>query len=494
LSDTAAPTSEPSKGSQPPRIRCVPDYDSTAGDAAVELAAHAGLSLDPWQQQALRDSLGTNEDGSRWAAFQVAIVVPRQNGKGGILEARELAGLFLFGEALIIHSAHQFDTSIEAFLRMEELIAGTPDLARRIRKIHRSHGHEGFTLRNGQRLRYRARTGSGGRGFTCDCLVFDEAMELPAKAVSATISTLTTRPRPQIYYTGSAVDQTIHENGEQLAGLREKAIRGSEARLVYLEWSVDAPNPADVPAEVLHDQSAWASSNPAFRIRVTPEYIADELGALDARAFAVERLGIGDWPALEGAGSVISLDQWEKLKVEPSPSSAMKDPVCFAFDVSPERTTSAISVAGYRPDGAFHTEVVEHDKGTGWVVPWLIDRHERHNPLAIICDKRSPANSLVPEIAEHGIEVVTVSSEEHAQACGIFFDAVDQERLHHLGTAELRAALRGAAKRPLGDAWAWARKTSGVDISPLVACTLAVFGVSTLAPEEDEVGFAVITI
>ena len=35
------------------------------------------------------------------------------------------------------------------------------------------------------------------------------------------------------------------------------------------------------------------------------------------------------------------------------------------------------------------------------------------------------------------------------------------------------AAIRGASKRSLGDAWAWDRKNSDVDITPLVACTLA---------------------
>ena len=32
-----------------------------------------------------------------WSAFEVGVNVPRQNGKGGIIEARELAGLFLLG-------------------------------------------------------------------------------------------------------------------------------------------------------------------------------------------------------------------------------------------------------------------------------------------------------------------------------------------------------------------------------------------------------------
>jgi hypothetical protein len=36
------------------------------------------------------------------------------------------------------------------------------------------------------------------------------------------------------------------------------------------------------------------------------------------------------------------------------------------------------------------------------------------------------------------------------------------------------AARAGATERPLGDAWAWGRRKSSVDISPLVAATLAV--------------------
>jgi hypothetical protein len=41
----------------------------------------------------LERALGVREDG-KWAAFEVGLDVSRQNGKGGILEARELAGLF----------------------------------------------------------------------------------------------------------------------------------------------------------------------------------------------------------------------------------------------------------------------------------------------------------------------------------------------------------------------------------------------------------------
>jgi phage terminase large subunit-like protein len=69
---------------------------SSRGREAVELAASAGLVLDEWQAFVLERALGVRENG-KWAAFEVGLVVPRQNGKGGLLEARELAGLFVLG-------------------------------------------------------------------------------------------------------------------------------------------------------------------------------------------------------------------------------------------------------------------------------------------------------------------------------------------------------------------------------------------------------------
>src|SRR3954465_421045 len=117
-------------GAQRPRHLHVPDYVSSAGEEAVELARMAGLHLDPWQELVLVHSLGERPDG-RWRGFEGGLVVSRQNGKGAILEAMELAGLFLLGERLVIHSAHQFDTSLEAFRRLLFLIEDNPDLDRR---------------------------------------------------------------------------------------------------------------------------------------------------------------------------------------------------------------------------------------------------------------------------------------------------------------------------------------------------------------------------
>jgi hypothetical protein len=98
-------------GAQEPTVCTVPDYVKSAGQEAIELAESAGLILDAWQRGVLEKSLGYGKDG-RWAAFEVGMSVPRQNGKGAILEARELAALFVLPDVLTVHSAHQFDTSL----------------------------------------------------------------------------------------------------------------------------------------------------------------------------------------------------------------------------------------------------------------------------------------------------------------------------------------------------------------------------------------------
>lgn len=470
-------------GEQRPRHSSAPPYVSSTGAEAVELAYMAGLDLDPWQQLVLQDALGERADG-KWAAFGVGVVVPRQNGKGGILEARELAGLFLLEERFIIHSAHQFDTSIEAFERLVALVENTPSLSRRLAKngVSRSHGSEGIRLKTGQRIRFRTRTKGGGRGFTCDCLILDEAMILPDAFMGAVLPTLSARPNPQVWYTGSAVDQEIHEYGVVLARVRERALKGDDPSLVYAEWSA-ADSLDEVTPGFAEDPHSWAQANPALGIRISTEYIGNERRefSTNLRGFAVERLGIGDWPRTDDLGvRVISNEAWAACLDD---DSVLQDPVVFGVDVTPDRSSACIAVAGDNQDGFPHLEIVERRKGTGWVVPRLAELVKSHKTFGVFSDPGGPAGSLVAEIEDAvGMNAkgdslsLLVTAKEYAQACGIVYDAVIEGRLKHLGTPDLESAVDGAKTRPLGESWAWSRKNSEVDISPLVAGTLALYG------------------
>jgi hypothetical protein len=60
-------------------------------------------------------------------------------------------------------------------------------------------------------------------------------------------------------------------------------------------------------------------------------------------------------------------------------------------------------------------------------------------------------------------------------ACGLASDDVKEGRWRHLGQQELNDAVTGAVKRAVGDRFAWGRRKSTCDISPLEAVTLAAY-------------------
>jgi hypothetical protein len=469
---------------QRPRIFTAPSYAASTGQEAVELAALAGLELDPWQQLTLRHGLGEQENG-RWSAFEVCINVPRQNGKGGVIEARQLAGLFLLNEQLILHSAHEFKTSIEAFRRIESLITNCDELRKRVQRVRRTTGEECIELLTGQRLRFLARSGGSGRGFTGDCNIMDEAMILGDDAVGALMPTMSARPNPQIWYLGSA---GIGVPSSQLGRLRQRALLGDDPSLVYMEWSIDPHRDECAPDCTDHDDASdpasWIKANPALGIRISEEHVARERLSMSDEVFARERLGVGVYPLdASNAWPVISSPSWNALVDE---EAAPEEPLVFAVDVTPERSHAAIGVAGSSGDKRC-VEVIEHRTGTSWVVARCVELQERWTPVGFVIDQGGPAGSLIPEFEKAGLRVITPRVRDIGQACGMFFDSVADQTLTHRNQAPLRTALAAADRRSLGDAWAWARRGASADISPLIAVTLALWGSATVEPTQEEV-------
>lgn len=468
-------------GDQRPRIFSAPSQVATSGVEAVELAASAGLVLDPWQRFVLEQALGERADG-KWAAFEVGLVVGRQNGKGSILEALELAGLYLFGEQLILHSAHEFKTAQESFSRILNLIENSDSLRRRVKRVRTSHGEEGIELTTGQRLRFVARSTGSGRGFTADRILLDEAFNLPESAIEALLPTMSARPNPQVWYTSSAPDKDLAPC-DALARVRRRGLQGGADGLAYFEWSIRPHDEFCRPGCADHDDPSsvrsWLKANPGAGIRISVEHMAREFASMGAVGFQRERLGVGNYPAEADAWQVISSDAWDALT---DPASQAGEVVAFAADVTPDRNWGAISVAGRREDGSLHVEVVDHHPRTSWMVGRLLELSDRWKTCAIVIDPTGQAGSLIAPLEEVGVEVVKPTAREMGQACGQFYEAaVDARTLRHLGQPALATALAGAQRRPLGDAWAWSRKDSSVDIAPLVAATLAAWGHATRA-------------
>ena len=84
------------------------------------------------------------------------------------------------------------------------------------------------------------------------------------------------------------------------------------------------------------------------------------------------------------------------------------------------------------------------------------------------------------ESNSHRVRLIPLT--ELVRACGDFHDAAVHARLSHRGDYRLTDAVVAATKRRVGESWAWQRR-GHADITPLVAVTLARWGVLT-APEE----------
>lgn len=464
-----------------PRILHVPAYSSSAGAEAVDLAASAGLVMDPWQSYVLRCSLGERTDG-RWSAFEVGLVVSRQQGKGSVLEARELFGLVLGGERQIIHTAHELKTSMKHFKRLIRLFDGSDDLRKRVKKVINSNGKEGLEMMNGAVLECIARTKGAGRGYTGDLVVFDEAYALTEEQMEASVPTLLAVDNAQLWYTSSPPLDA--DTGRILMALRDRGEgeTGSRDRLAWFDYGL--PGSLDRINEMnLDDRVGWRSALPSMRSgRVREENVQVMRDLLTDKGFAREILGI--WPPKPNLAGwrVIPEHLWTAaLDAE----SEIEGRPAYGVHVPPDRSYSAVSAAGSRAGGGRHVELTgngtldDFRPGTAWIVPRLLEL-ERHQPSVVVIDDKAVAD----EAETAGLTVHRANISDVVTGCQLFFDGIagadpEGRTVHHIGQPELTKSLAGAAKRNVGGSWAWERHDLTVHVSPVASASLALFGHAT---------------
>lgn len=461
-------TSSPSvgvRGSQRPRVESVPTAAyRDSGDDAIALSAAAGLVLDPWQEHVLRGMLGERLD-YKWAAPEACLVVPRQQGKGSIIEARELAGLFLFEEKLILHTAHELKTAQQAFQRIRSLVEQTPELDRQVAHMYTGNTENAIHLHDGRVLRFIARSKGSGRGFSADTVILDEAYALKHSELAALMPTLTTAKNAQLIYASSAG----MPDSEVLAEIRERGMSAKTKGLAYFEWS--APDDADID-----DMDALIAANPGLGIRMSMDHVATERAAMDDETFKRERLG--QWSKI-GGDSKVSDSDWSACL---DPESLPGEFASFAIDIPPDRASANVAVISKHADGTLHGQILERRDGVSWVPDFLRELQVAWgtNATPVVVDAGSAAGSLIPELERKRVRLMFINAKQHGQACAQVYDDIVERRMVHRGQVELDEAVRGSKTKPLGDsAWKWAKTDATADISPLIALTLARHGWST---------------
>jgi hypothetical protein len=442
---------------------------SLAEDSIEWLKDVAGWELDPWQEFVLAESLNLNPMSGKYMAREVGLVVPRQQGKTFIVEARELVGALLLGEKTIIHSSHLFKTSFESFLRLSARISSVPHLEKLVLKRRSSNDNVAIEFRNGSRIMYLARGASDpGRGLSGDLIILDEGFALKQEEIATIMPTLAARTNPQMWYTSS----TGKDDSEVLEKLRDRGLSHTEKRLAYFDWSAH-------PGCDLDEVDEWYLANPALGIRLEEEFIATERQAMADKQFARERLGL--W-ADNSLRDVIEREKWDACKRE---DSVIVGDYCVGIDISPDHAFGSVSVSGVSDTGKRHVEIIAVGRGTGG---WILDTvakllTSQRAPRAVAVQGGAASGTLIPALQEMGVEVIAFGGQDIVTATGELYNRVEDQSLSHLGDELFITALAGASKYNIGKlgvgpeaeskGWGWSRRDTTIDITPIVAATYA---------------------
>lgn len=474
----------------------VPTYLETFGPEVADLCSLAGFDPDP-EQEMLLDALFAINDRGLSAVYDFCVICCRQNLKTGLLKMAALGWLFITEQRLVVWSAHEFDTTKEAFRDLKELLEGCPTLSKRLAAgpsngFFQSAADTHIELASGQRIKFKARTNSGGRGLSGDKVILDEAFALKSSHMGSLQPAISARPDPQLVLASSAgqVDSAV------LRAYRDRGRAKASARQAYFEWC--APEKSCADPECLHlwpvakgcaldQRDFWLMSNPAMGRRITEETIAAEREGQDAAEFARERLGWWDDPTSAGPFPAGIWQARADGALDPDTGLAASQIAGIphiALDVSPDRRSCGLAVAGKRADGKLQMELVEDEIpiSTGNLVKRAAEVVKAHGSPGVWLEPASGAGSLMPALRDAGVEVLEVKGQSVNQACGFVYDGILDGSIVHLGQADLDSAVGGTQKRYQGDSYRWDRR-GDANISPFMAATFAAWAAS--APTAD---------
>jgi hypothetical protein len=465
---------------------------------AIFLASGYGLAPDDWQAPIIDGWLARRRDG-KWCHGRCGLAVPRQNGKNGAIEIRELYGMVILGEA-ILHTAHEVKTARKAFKRLKSFFgekaedpkAKYPELNALVREVRNTNGQEAIILKDvwyydgglvrsagspgpgaefvarGGSVEFVARSSGSGRGFTVDVLILDEAQHLDDDELEAIRSAVSSAPlgNPQVIYAGTPPDEEKGQTGEVWTRVRSKA--NKDKRLCWIEYGApDGPMPDPDDMDLLY------AANPALGLvhangahGLQMDVISDEKADLSPEGYARERLGWWGRGPEKASKGVIDTTRWGELKVSASAPSVAQ----ITVHTDPTQKWTSIALAS---------------QYAGDRVLVLVDRHEGTNVLAAIktlianleetveVALTNTSKFLSPRLTKAKIEHKVLTPGEVGAGCLAFQDMARLKTLAHVNQQVLNDAIANGTTKYVGDTQQWDQRNRSIDISSLVAGSVA---------------------
>lgn len=485
-------------GNEVPRVFTPPlrelTPETSLGFALIEFAMMIGIPLLPWQQWLAIHMLELRED-NNFRFRTVVLLVARQNGKSTFAQVLALFFMYVKEVPLVLSTAQNLDVAEEVWQGGIEMAQSSPELAPFISRVALVNGKKSLDLTTGSRWKVQAANRRGGRGLSGDLVLLDELREHQSWDAWAAISKTTmARDNAIVFALSNAgdissvvlrhlrmqahkalgdpdnlwVDPTTGEMiVDDIIDLDDDLLVPEDDSLGIFEWSAE-------PGKDRRDRTGWQQANPSLGHTITERAI---ISAMSDPEWTFRTEVLCQW--FDGATSgPFPSGSWTNT-TDPESALAPGTRVVYCIDVSWDRTMTRIAVAGFRPDGLVHVEVVASRPGLDWVIPWLESPDRAFKPAGVVWQATgAPVSSLTDDLEKSDLPLIKWGSSDLGRATGMFYDMIraDIPGVYHRPQPALDIAASTAATKPSGDSWLWDRSKSPTDISPLVSITGAAWG------------------
>jgi hypothetical protein len=408
----------------------------------------------PWQRYAADVGCEIDPETGYPAYNEIIITTPRQSGKTTIELTWQLDRCLNWGRSQ--RSAYTAQTGKDARDKwidelFPQLISSRLGPLIPPGGINRGMGNEAVRFRTGSLIRILSTSESSGHSKTLDQAVMDEIWhDSDDRREQGLRPAMITREDRQLLICSTAGTAASTVYNAKVAAGRRAVERDTGSGIAYFEWSA----PMDWEPE---DQETWWTFMPALGHTISVRSIELERQAMKPGEF---RRAYGNRPTM-GVEMILPLEAWDRVcDPDVHPDGALR----FGLDVAEDRQSAAIVVAG--SNGV--VELIEHRAGIGWCVGRANELTARHGATVAI-DFQGPAGVLADSLERPE----QMNSRQVLQACGAMYDAISSATVTFRSDRAFDAAIHGAVKKVVGDMWAWSRKGSIGDVTPLMAATLA---------------------
>ena len=429
----------------------------TRGAEVARIVQVLGMTLMPWQQQVIDVGLELLPNGLP-AYREIVCSTPRQSGKTTLLLGIELQRALMWGgRQRISYSAQTGQDGRQKLLDDQAPVIMASPLKTAVRRVYRAVGAEGIIFKTGSRIDVMASGEASGHGKVVDLGIVDEAFaDLDDRREQAVKPAMMTKQDAQLWIVSTAgTESSVYLKRKVDAG-RSAVAEDESTGIAFFEWS--AEEGADI-----YDSRTWWSCMPALGITVTEDVVRQDLASMPEgegrRAYG------NQWTI--GNERVIPVEVWRAVCDE---HLILDGSISLGVEASPDRSSASIVAV----DSMRRAEVIDYREGVTWLLERLPELATRYKAKVAI-DAKGPAGSLIPELATAGVRVEQYGNDAVAGATARLYDAIAdrQVKVRSIAGDPLDRAVAGARKRISGERWYWSRTSPTVDVSPLVALTLA---------------------